>query len=142
MHNGIGTVSEVAGQTDYGDFGLLSSGGCPTDGSVCEPPMNTPFAPYHGLSMMNLFARPGDQFVRAGTDEPLVSAHAARRPNGDLAVLLVNKDPDNAHPVTLDYAGFTPAAAAPTVSTLANGATAISTGQSGTATARRCRRTR
>ncbi|WP_405096849.1 cellulose binding domain-containing protein [Micromonospora sp. NBC_01412] len=136
VHNGIGTVSQVAGHTDYGDFGILSSSGCTADGSVCEPPLNTPFAPYHGLSMMNLFARAGDQLVRAGTDQPLVTAHAARRGNGDLAVLLVNKDPDNEHPVTIDYAGFTPSDAAPTVHTHTNGATAIATGQSGNATSR------
>ena len=136
VHNGIGTVSEVAGQTDYGDFGMLSSGNCTNDGEVCQPPFNTPFAPYHALSMMNLFARPGDQLVRAGTDEPLVAAHAVRRPDGSVAVLLLNKDPDNAHPVALDYTGFTPADEAPTVHTLANGATGISTGRSGDATAR------
>ncbi|GLZ60457.1 cellulose binding domain-containing protein [Micromonospora sp. NBRC 107095] len=136
VHNGMGAVTQVAGQTDYGDFGMLSSGACTEDGSVCQPPLNTPFAPYHGLRMMKLFATPGDQFVRAGTDEPLVTAHAVRRVNGDLAVLLVNKDPDNDHPVTIDYAGFTPSAVAPTVSTLTNGATGIATSQSGSATSR------
>ncbi|SCF06271.1 Alpha-L-arabinofuranosidase [Micromonospora coriariae] len=136
VHNGIGTVSQVAGQTDYGDFGMLSSGACTEDGPVCEPPLNTPFAPYHALAMMNVFARAGDQFVRAGTDQPLVTAHAVRRGNGDLAVLLVNKDPDSAHPVTVDYAGFTPSAAAPTVWTLTNGAAGIATSQSGSATSR------
>ncbi|MEU5909352.1 cellulose binding domain-containing protein [Micromonospora sp. NPDC047527] len=136
VHNGIGTVSEVAGQTDYGDFGLLSSGACTEDGSVCEPPLNTPFAPYHGLTMMKLFAKAGDQFVRAGTSDSLVSAHAVRRPNGDLAVLLINKDPDAAHTVAIDYAGFTPSTAAPTVSTFTNGATGITTSQSGSATSR------
>ncbi|KAB1102076.1 cellulose binding domain-containing protein [Micromonospora aurantiaca (nom. illeg.)] len=136
VHNGIGTVSEVAGQTDYGDFGLLSSGNCTSDGEVCQPAFNTPFAPYHALSMMNLFVRPGDQLVRAGTDQPLVAAHAVRRPDGSVAVLLLNKDPDNAYPVALDYAGFTPADEAPTVHTFTNGATAISTSRSGDATAR------
>ncbi|MGC4847572.1 cellulose binding domain-containing protein [Micromonospora sp. DT15] len=136
VHNGMGTVTQVAGQTDYGDFGMLSSGACTEDGSVCQPPLNTPFAPYHGLSMMKLFAKTGDQFVRAGTDEPLVTAHAVRRSNGDLAVLLVNKDPDNDHPVTIDYSGFTPSTVAPTVSTLTNGATGIVTSQSGSATSR------
>nr|BFE76203.1 hypothetical protein GCM10020092_095040 [Actinoplanes digitatis] len=77
-HNGIGTVSTVAGQRDYGDFGLLSSGGCTSDGSVCEPPMNTPFAPYHALKLMGSFARAGDQLVRGGANNPLVSAHASR----------------------------------------------------------------
>ncbi|MDW3846269.1 cellulose binding domain-containing protein [Micromonospora sp. BRA006-A] len=136
VHNGIGTVSEVAGQTDYGDFGLLSSGNCTSDGEVCQPAFNTPFAPYHALSMMNLFVRPGDQLVRAGTDQPLVAAHAVRRPDGNVAVLLLNKDPDTAYPVALDYAGFTPADEAPTVHTFTNGATAISTARSGSATAR------
>jgi len=127
VHNGIGTVSTVAGQTDYGDFGMLSSANCTPDGSTCEPALNTPFAPYHGLSIVNMFARPGDQFIRAATDQPMVTAHAARRPNGDLAVLLVNKDPDNSYPVTIDYAGFTPSAAAPTVYSYTNGASSIST---------------
>ncbi|MGA4684987.1 cellulose binding domain-containing protein [Micromonospora sp. AB353] len=136
VHNGIGTVSEVAGQTDYGDFGLLSSGNCTSDGEVCQPAFNTPFAPYHALSMMNLFVRPGDQLVRAGTDQPLVAAHAVRRPDGSVAVLLLNKDPDTAYPVALDYAGFTPADEAPTVHTFTNGATAISTARSGNAAAR------
>jgi len=134
VHNGIGTVSTVAGQVDYGDFGLLSSGTCLADGVTCEPAMNTPFAPYHALSVMNAFVRPGDQFVRAASDQPLVSAHAARRPNGDLAVLLVNKDPDNSQPVTLSYAGFAPASAAPTVYSYGNGATSVTSAAAGTAT--------
>jgi hypothetical protein len=133
VHNGLGTVSTVAGQTDYGDFGMLSSGGCSSDGTVCEPPMNTPFAPYHALTLMNSFVHPGDQLIRAGTDNALVTAHASRRPNADLDVLLVNKDPDNAHPVTIQYAGYTPAAAAPTVRSYLNGAGAVSSAQTGTA---------
>lgn len=136
VHNGIGTVSEVAGQTDYGDFGMLSSGGCTSDGSVCEPPLNTPFAPYHGLSMMNLFTGAGGQFVRAGTDQPLVTAHAVRRANGDVAVLLVNKDPEHEYPVTIDYAGFSPSDAAPTVYRHTNGAPAVTESRSGSATSR------
>jgi hypothetical protein len=133
VHNGPGKASTVAGYPDYDDFGLLSSAGCLPDG-VCEPALNTPFAPYHAVKMLSMFARPGDQFVRAGTDEPLVGAHAARRPNGDLAVLLVNKDPDNARTVTIDYAGYSPAASAPQVHTFTNGATAIASTTGGTPT--------
>ncbi|GAB3413688.1 cellulose binding domain-containing protein [Flindersiella endophytica] len=132
-HNGIGTVSEVAGHTDYDDFGLLSSGVCDAD-NVCEPELNTPFAPYYALGMLNLYARPGDQFIGAGSDRGTVTAHAARRPNGDLAVLLVNQDPDNAHTVAIDYAGYTPATSAPTVHTFVNGDTAVTTASTGTAT--------
>ncbi|MFL6144174.1 MAG: cellulose binding domain-containing protein [Labedaea sp.] len=131
-HNGIGTVSTVAGQTDYDDFGVLSSGSCLGDGQ-CEPAVNTPFASYHALSMLGLFAHPGDQLVKAGADQDVVAAHAARRPNGDLAVLLVNRDQDNAHTVALNYAGFSPATAAPAVHTFTNGASAITSTQTGTA---------
>ena len=134
VHNGIGTVSTVAGQRDYGDFGLLSSGGCTSDGSVCEPALNTPFAPYHALSMMGSFARTGDQLVRAATNNPLVSAHASRRANGDLAVLLINKDPENAQTVDLNYQGWTPAGGVPEVRTFTNGADAIQSATAGTAT--------
>jgi hypothetical protein len=134
VRNGIGTVSTVAGQTDYGDFGMFSSGTCTADGTVCEPALHTPFAPYHGLTMMSLFAQPGDQFLRAGTDHAMVTAHAVRRANGDLAVLLLNKDPDNAYPATVNYAGYSPSSAAPTVHSFVNGAPGIATSQTGTAT--------
>lgn len=134
VHNGIGTVTEVEGHTDYGDFGLLSSGGCTSDGSVCEPALNTPFAPYYALQMMSRFARPGDRFVRAATDQPEVTAHAARRPNGDLAVMMINTSSDTSYPVELGYSGFAPAAGAPTVLSHTNGATGITTSTSGTAT--------
>ncbi len=133
VHNGIGTVSTVAGQTDYGDFGILSSGTCLADGSVCEPPLNTPFAPYYGLSLMNTFANAGDQFIAAGTDQALVTAHAVRRPNGDAAVLLINKDPDNAYPATINYAGYSPASGTAVVHSYTNGASAITVAQTGTA---------
>ncbi|MGW0485517.1 cellulose binding domain-containing protein [Nonomuraea sp. NPDC003214] len=134
VHNGIGTVTEVEGHTDYGDFGLLSSGTCTADGSVCEPAFNTPFAPYYALQMVGRFARPGDQFVRAASDTSAVSAHAARRPNGDLAVMMINTSRDTSYAAAIDYAGYTPAAGAPTVLTHTNGATSIATATSGSAT--------
>jgi Cellulose binding domain/Fibronectin type III domain len=132
VHNGGVAVSTVAGQTDFGDSGLFSSATCMTGG--CEPALNTPFAPYYALGILSTFARPGDQMIGAGSSQSLVSAHAVRRPNGDVAVLLVNKDPGSAHPVTIDYAGLTLAAGAPAVSTFTNGAASIATAQTGTAT--------
>ncbi|MEU8040187.1 cellulose binding domain-containing protein [Streptosporangium sp. NPDC049078] len=135
VHNGIGSVTQVEGHTDYGDFGLLSSGTCTSDGSVCEPSVNTPFAPYYALQMVSRFARPGDRFIRAATDQAKVTAHAARRPNGDLAVLLINTSSDTSYPVAIDYSGFSPASGAPTVLTHTNGATSISTSTTGSAAA-------
>ncbi|MGV9596811.1 cellulose binding domain-containing protein [Streptosporangium sandarakinum] len=135
VHNGIGKVTEVEGHTDYGDFGLLSSGTC-NDGGVCEPAANTPFAPYHALQMVSRFARPGDRFIRAATDQAKVTAHAVRRPDGALAVMLINTSSDTSYPVAIDYSGFSPASGAPTVLTHTNGATGITTSATGDATSR------
>jgi hypothetical protein len=133
VRNGIGTVSTVAGQTDYNDFGLFSSAGCTEDGTTCEPALNTPFAPYHAIDLVHRFARPGDQLIRATTSDPLVRAHAVRRPDGGLSVLLLNEDPENAHPVELNYPGFVPAAGTPVVQSYLNGAPGITRTTAGTA---------
>ncbi|MEU7532259.1 cellulose binding domain-containing protein [Saccharothrix sp. NPDC042600] len=124
VHNGMGTVSTIAGHTDYDDFGLLSSGTC--SGDVCQPALNTPFAPYHALAMVSRFARPGDRFVAASSTDPLLRAHATRRTDGGLAVMLVNQDPDNAKAVSLRYAGYAPAADARVLS-FGNGDAGIAT---------------
>jgi Cellulose binding domain/Fibronectin type III domain len=131
VHNGIDRVRTIDGQTDFHDFGLLSSANCTSDGSTCQPALNTPFAPYHGLAMVSRFTRPGDQLVVASASDPLVKAHASRRADGGLAVLLINQDPAAAKEIALKYAGYTPASAAQ-VLTYANGDTGIVT-KSGTA---------
>lgn len=134
VRNGMGKVSTVAGQTDYGDGGMFSSGNCNDDKSVCEPPLNTPFAPYYALSMLNTFSNPGDQLIRVTTSNPLVRGHAVRRPDGGLAVLLLNEDPDNAQQVALNYPGYLPSPDKPKVFTFRNGATGIESSRTGTAT--------
>jgi hypothetical protein len=129
--NGATTVSTAPdGATDYGDFGVLSSGGCV--GSTCEPPMNTPFPTYYAISMLSKLGRPGDTMVRAASDQPLVAVHAVRQANGDLAVMLVNKDPVNSYPVSLHYVGYTPSPAAPTVYTYGDEAGSITSAPGGT----------
>jgi Cellulose binding domain/Fibronectin type III domain len=133
VRNGIGTVTTVAGQTDYGDSGLISSGACLADGTTCEPAANTPFAPYHALELLNRFAETGDQLIQVSTSDPLVQAHAVRHRNGSLSVLLLNEDPDNALTVTLNYAGFAPDSGRPAAQAYLNGGTAITSSRAGTA---------
>ncbi|MFI0898152.1 cellulose binding domain-containing protein [Streptomyces sp. NPDC020983] len=115
------------GATDYGDGGLLSSG------ASCEPPWNTPFPSYYGLQMLSHVAQPGDTLVNSSSSNPLLSVHAARNANGDLSVELVNQDPQAAYTVNLDYGGWTPDSATPTVYTYADEATSITSTQKGTA---------
>jgi hypothetical protein len=132
-HNGPTAISTAPdGATDYNDYGILSSGTCV--GSVCEPPLNTPFPTYFAIRMMSELGRPGDQLVGAGTSSPLVSAHAVHRANGDLSVLLINKDPAAAQQVALHYSGFSPDPASSTVATFRDGATSIDTATSASTT--------
>ncbi|HEX5118583.1 MAG TPA: cellulose binding domain-containing protein [Pseudonocardiaceae bacterium] len=134
-HNGgtaVGTAPD--GATDFDDFGVLSSGS--TVGTTAEPPMNTPFPSYFALAMLGRVGRPGDTMVRAGSDSSMVAVHAVRNANGDLSVLLVNKDPANAHQVALHYAGFTPSTATPTVYGYGDEATTITTDETGTSATR------
>ncbi|GAB1334055.1 cellulose binding domain-containing protein [Streptomyces sp. E-15] len=118
-HNGAGEITTVGGETDYGDMGMLSSGAC--TGDVCEPAPNTPFHPYYGMKMTSALGTAGDTMVAAESSAPDVSAHAVLRRDGRLSVLLVNKDPDAARTVRLEYAGFTPSTAVPEVSRYAPG---------------------
>jgi hypothetical protein len=131
LRNGATAIATAPdGATDYGDEGVLSSGGCV--GGTCEPPMSTPFPSYYAISMLSKVGRPGDTMVNAGTDQQAVSAHAVRNAGGDLSVMLINKDPANAYQVSLHYAGFTPASAVPTVYTYGDEASSIASAPQGT----------
>ncbi|QKW18523.1 cellulose binding domain-containing protein [Kitasatospora sp. NA04385] len=112
-HNGVGPITTVGGETDYGDMGLLSSGGC--NGNVCEPAVNTPFAPYYGIESLGALSDPGDTMLASAASGSEVSSHAVLRADGDLSVLLLNKSSGTAHTVDLRYQGFTADASAPAV---------------------------
>jgi hypothetical protein len=78
--------------------------------------------------MLSKIAQPGGTMVTATSSDPLVAAHAVRQANGDLAILLINKDPNASHDVTLSLPGYT-AAPNPVVYTYGEGSTAIATTQ-------------
>ncbi len=121
-HNGEGTVAAVDGATDYGDQGIFSNN---TDyGGTTEPAVDTPFAPYYGIEMLTKLGAAGDEMVTSTSSNALVRVHAVRRAGGSLDVLIDNEDPANSYTVGLSYSGFTPAGS-PTVYTLGNNATSI-----------------
>ncbi|MGW4807905.1 cellulose binding domain-containing protein [Kitasatospora sp. NPDC004272] len=131
-HNGVGPITTVGGETDYGDMGMLSSGAC--NGDVCEPAVNTPFAPYYGIKALGALSDPGDTMLASGSSSAEVTSHAVLRANGDLSVLLLNGSSSTAHTVSLSYPGFTAAASAPAVQRWAPGDTGL-VDAAGTATA-------
>jgi hypothetical protein len=128
LHNGSGSTSTVDGATDYNDEGVLSNA------STGEPAANAPFAPYHGIQLMTKLGAPGDRLVGATSNRTLVSTHAVRRANGDLDVMIINKDPANAATVTLNYTGFTPATGTPTVWSYGLNGTTLTSAAAGSAT--------
>lgn len=111
LHNSIqiGTndSSSLYGKADYGDYGMLSSGD--SSGGISEPPANTPFPPYYGLQMLSKLGGAGDQMIAASSNQGLVAVYAVKQANGNLAILLINKDPTNGYLMKLSWTGYNPA---------------------------------
>ncbi|EJY57178.1 alpha-L-arabinofuranosidase-like protein [Alicyclobacillus hesperidum URH17-3-68] len=96
------------GQNLFGDEGLLSSGQTSPKGAV-EPPADTPLPTYYGYQMVADFAKPGDTVLGTLSSASAIDTHAVKLPNGDLSLMLVNRDPNNVYNVTLDLEGYSPA---------------------------------
>jgi hypothetical protein len=107
LHNGpTSSTSKLPdGLTDFGDGGVLSSGGCA--GSVCEPAANTPFPTYYGLQAVGSFATPGAEMVGTTSSNSTVTSYAIKTATG-MNLMLVNHSAQASEPVSINYAGFNP----------------------------------
>ncbi len=136
LHNGAvagNTSSSLYGTARYGDYGVLANGSCTsTTSGICEPAANTPFPAYYGLQMLNYLGKAGDTMVSSSSSQSLIAVHSVKQANGDLAVLLINKDPSNSYTVSLALKGYTAASNA-TVYTYGESSSAI-TSASGSST--------
>jgi hypothetical protein len=112
--------SSLYGSATVGDYGILSSG------DTGEPAADTPLATYDGIQMLKALGKPGDTLVSASSSNTLLAAHAVHQAGGNLAVMLINKDPANTTTATVDIAGFTPASTGTTYS-YGEGSSAIAT---------------
>lgn len=70
------------------------------------------FPDYYIATMLARFAREGDEIVAVTSNSPLLSVFAARRADGSLSLLVLNKSPASAITGQFALLGFTPAAAA------------------------------
>jgi hypothetical protein len=61
---------------------------------------------YTTFLMFNQF---GDRLLAAESDQPLLPAYAALRPDGALSLMVVNKDPTRTYRATIDLQGFSAA---------------------------------
>ncbi|MGC9140117.1 alpha-L-arabinofuranosidase [Athalassotoga sp.] len=111
LHNnaltGNNNSDKLYGNTNYGDYGILSNNNNFGKSDV-EPPNNTPFPTYFGYEMLKYLAKPGDMVVGSISNQSLVDVYAVKHTNGDLAVMIVNTDPVNSYDVDLNILGFKP----------------------------------
>jgi alpha-N-arabinofuranosidase len=91
------------GWRQYGDYGIMSV-------------TNEPYPPYYALAVMAGFARGGDQIVAATSDYDLLSVYAAKRANGKVSLLVINKSPSTRQTASIQLTGFTPQANATVLS--------------------------
>jgi alpha-N-arabinofuranosidase len=105
MRNGTTNANnspELYGRRQFGDYGLVSSGG-----PGIAP--NTPYPTYYAAKLLTHWARGGDAIVTATSSYPLLSIHAARLAKGQLALMIVNKHPTVDLHARIALSGFAPA---------------------------------
>ena len=74
-------------------------------GSYFLDDKNTQGPAYFGIQMVHLLANINDQLVEAKSNAGLLTVHAAKRADGTLAVMLINKSPKEKSTVKLQVAG-------------------------------------
>jgi hypothetical protein len=89
----------IYGWRMYGDEGVIGG-------------LNTCYPSFYGFKLMQYFAQAGDSIVGTSSDYPLLSAYAARRTNGALSLLVLNKDSTATMNAQLNLTGFSPASTA------------------------------
>jgi hypothetical protein len=107
LRNGQGTDGSfdptLYGWRTYGDEGFINANGNP---GVDRYPV------FYGFKMMQYYVRPGDTILNAGSDYLLLSAYGARKTNGALTLLVINKDAVTNFNAQISLSNFTPASTA------------------------------
>jgi alpha-N-arabinofuranosidase len=91
------------GWRQYGDYGIMSGS-------------NDLYPAYSAMAVMAGFARGGDLIVSANSDYNLLSVYAAKRTNGKLSLLVINKSPSIRQTASIKLTGFMPQANATAIS--------------------------
>lgn len=91
--------SQLYGWRTYGDLGMVNG-------------LNTRHPTFYAAKLMQWFARPGDKILAATSDYGWLSAHAARRTDGSIALLVLNKSLVTNLNAQIALNGFTPTALA------------------------------
>ena len=106
---GTNDSSALYGWRSFGDYGLVASG------DRSDTALNTPYPSYRAAELLTHWANVGDRIVSASSNYALLTIHAAERANGDLCLLIINKDPANSVTAQFTLSGFVPGASTATV---------------------------
>jgi len=87
------------GWRNNGDLGLVGD-------------LNTRYPVFYAAKLMQWFARPGDKILGSTSDYSWLTSYAARRANGSVALLVLNKSLITNLNVQVSLSGYTPAALA------------------------------
>jgi hypothetical protein len=92
------TSSLLFGWRQYGDYGYanFANPAGPTDR----------YPAFYAAKLLSHFARGGDQIVGGSSDYILLPLYAAKRSDGSLSLLVINKSPDNILSATIDVSSF------------------------------------
>jgi len=92
--------SSLYGWRMYGDFGVIMTG-------TAEPLTNR-YPQYFIAELVSHFIRAGDTVLNASNSNPLVSAYAALRTNGDLTLMAINKSSTTNYSVNIVLTNYVP----------------------------------
>jgi alpha-N-arabinofuranosidase len=102
QETGNNNSSLLYGWRNYGDYGVVDS---------ADPPAPADEYPtYYVGKLLKYFARGGDQLIAAASDYPLLSVCAAKRQDGSLGLLVINKSASAAFNANITLNHATPAA--------------------------------
>jgi hypothetical protein len=87
--------SNVYGWQSYGDLGVING-------------LNTRHPTFYTFKLMQYFARGGDTVLNASTAYSLLAVYSARKADGSLAVLVINKDNATTFNAQLSLTNFSP----------------------------------
>jgi len=87
--------ASLYGWRTYGDLGIIGN-------------LNTRYPAFYTYKLMQHFVQAGDTVLTATNDYSLLSVYAARRLNGALTVLAINKDPANTYTGQVVTASYVP----------------------------------
>lgn len=89
------------GWRQYGGYGIMARA------AVSDPKFEV-YPTFYIYKLLKHFARGGDDIVQADSNYPLLSAHAAKRRDGSLSLLVINKNPASAYEAKIFLNGYAP----------------------------------